>query len=191
MRRRSVSSLVSPGPRVPMPPPSRESAVPAPTRRGSRYFNCASSTWSLPSRVRARAAKMSRMSCVRSSTFRPTASVIWRSCDGESSLSKTTTSTSVSAHDSASGFIFPDPRKVAESGFGRSCSTRSTTLRAGGIGEAGQFIERALGVEPASAPGDEPDQRRSLRPCYSACRCRQNGVPCNCSCADRVVVRCR
>ena len=30
MRRRSVSSLVSPGPRVPMPPPSRDSAAPDP-----------------------------------------------------------------------------------------------------------------------------------------------------------------
>ena len=30
MRRRSVSSLVSPGPRVPMPPPSRDSSTPAP-----------------------------------------------------------------------------------------------------------------------------------------------------------------
>ena len=36
MRRRSVSSLVSPGPRVPMPPPSRESSTPLPARRGSR-----------------------------------------------------------------------------------------------------------------------------------------------------------
>ena len=37
MRRRSVSSFVSPGPRVPMPPPSRDSAVPDPASRGSRY----------------------------------------------------------------------------------------------------------------------------------------------------------
>ena len=70
MRRRSVSSFVSPGPRVPMPPPSRDSAVPDPTSRGSRYFSCASSTCSLPSRVRARRAKMSRISCVRSMTLR-------------------------------------------------------------------------------------------------------------------------
>ena len=74
MRRRSVSSFVSPGPRVPMPPPSRDSAAPEPTSRGSRYFSCASSTCSLPSRVRARRAKMSRMSCVRSTILRPTAS---------------------------------------------------------------------------------------------------------------------
>ena len=67
--RRSTSSLVSPGPRVPMPPPSRDSSGPAPISRGSRYFSCASSTCSLPSRVRARRAKMSRISCVRSTTL--------------------------------------------------------------------------------------------------------------------------
>ncbi len=36
MRRRSVSSFVSPGPRVPMPPPSRDSITPLPVSRGSR-----------------------------------------------------------------------------------------------------------------------------------------------------------
>ena len=68
MCRRSVSSLVSPGPRVPMPPPRRDSQSPEPTSRGIRYFSCASSTCSWPSRVRARRAKMSRISCVRSRT---------------------------------------------------------------------------------------------------------------------------
>ena len=99
IRRRSVSSLVSPGPRVPMPPPSRDSAALEPTSRGSRYFSCASSTCSLPSRVRARRAKMSRMSWVRSTTLRPSASSRLRSCAGLSSLSKMTTSTSSSSHD--------------------------------------------------------------------------------------------
>ncbi len=37
-----------------MPPPRRDSAVPEPARRGSRYLSCASSTCHLPSRVRAR-----------------------------------------------------------------------------------------------------------------------------------------
>ena len=37
IRRRSVSSFVSPGPRVPMPPPSRDSASLDPASRGSRY----------------------------------------------------------------------------------------------------------------------------------------------------------
>ena len=32
MRRRSTSSFVSPGPRVPMPPPRRESSAPTPIR---------------------------------------------------------------------------------------------------------------------------------------------------------------
>ena len=83
IRRRSVSSFVSPGPRVPMPPPSRDNAVHEPTSRGSRYFSCASSTCHLPSRVRARRAKMSRISCVRSITFRSSAASSCRSCAGD------------------------------------------------------------------------------------------------------------
>ena len=48
MRRRSVSSLVSPGPRVPMPPPRRDSAAEDPPSR-QRYLILSSSTCSLPS----------------------------------------------------------------------------------------------------------------------------------------------
>ena len=170
IRRRSVSSLVSPGPRVPMPPPSRDSAAPAPTSRGSRYFSCASSTCSLPSRVRARRAKMSRISCVRSTILRPTFSSMCRSCAGVSSLSKTTTSTSVSAQDAASVSILPAPRNVDGSGLGRSCSTRSTTSRAGGLGEAGELVERSLRVEPAGASARSirrvPRARGGARACY-------------------------
>ena len=69
-RRRSTSSCVSPGPRVPMPPVWRERCGHILVRRGSRYCNCASSICSRPSRLRARCAKMSRISCVRSRTFR-------------------------------------------------------------------------------------------------------------------------
>ena len=127
MRRRSVSSFVSPGPRVPMPPPRRESAAFAPTRRGIRYFSCASSTCSFPSRVRARRAKMSRINWVRSSTFKSSAFSRLRSCAGDSSLSKITTSAPTSSHETASDSTLPLPRNVAGSGFGRSCNTRSTT----------------------------------------------------------------
>ncbi len=35
----SLSSFVSPGPLVPIPPPRRERAVPCPERRGREYFN--------------------------------------------------------------------------------------------------------------------------------------------------------
>src|SRR5229473_3373531 len=75
-RRRSVSSLVSPGPRVPMPPPPatrppacRDSDSPQPRSLGSMYCSWASSTWTLPSRLRACWAKMSRISAVRSMTL--------------------------------------------------------------------------------------------------------------------------
>ena len=88
-RRRSISSLDSPGPRPPMPPMRRDRASPRPTRRGSRYFTWAISTWSLPSRLRARWAKRSRMSWVRSMTLSSVKSVMDRTWEGLSSASKT------------------------------------------------------------------------------------------------------
>ena len=79
IRRRSVSSLVSPGPRRPTPPPAppprplppacRDSASPQPRSRGSRYCSWASSTCALPSLLLACWAKMSRISAVRSMTL--------------------------------------------------------------------------------------------------------------------------
>ena len=69
MTRRSVSSWVSPGPRVPMPPPVRERCVHRRVRRGSWYSSWASSTWSRPSWVWACWAKMSRMRPLRSRTL--------------------------------------------------------------------------------------------------------------------------
>jgi len=67
--RRSVSSCDSPGPLVPMPPPSLSRWLHCPAKRGKRYWCCANSTWSFPSRVRARLAKMSNISATRSMTF--------------------------------------------------------------------------------------------------------------------------
>ena len=66
--RRSVSSCDSPGPRVPTPPPRRSRCCHMPRMRGRLYSSCASSTWSLPSALTACWAKMSRISCVRSTT---------------------------------------------------------------------------------------------------------------------------
>ena len=128
IRRRSVSSCVSPGPRVPIPPPSRDKATPAPTNRGSRYSSCASSTCNLPSRVLARVAKMSRMSCVRSSTRRSSTRSRLRSCAGLSSLLKITRSTTASSHASANASTLPRPSNRAGFGRRRSCNTRNTTV---------------------------------------------------------------
>ncbi len=90
----------------------RERGVCPAMRRGSRYFSCASSTWSLPSRDCARWAKMSRMSCVRSITLRSVASESERTCAGDSSRSKTIRSApSCSARTSSSSSL-PRPSTV-------------------------------------------------------------------------------
>ena len=91
-RRRSVSIWVSPGPRVPMPPPMRSRWVHSPRMRARLYSSWASSTWSLPSAVWAWSAKMSRITAVRSTTgVSPSACSRLRSWRGVSSSSQTTT----------------------------------------------------------------------------------------------------
>ena len=162
--RRSVSSFVSPGPRVPMPPPSRESQSLPPTSRGRRYLSCASSTCSLPSRVRARAAKMSRMSCVRSTTL-----LLQPRFD----LPQLGRRQLVVEDDEVDVGLVARRRRARRScrcrgrspasGRSRSCSTRSTTSRAGRRGQAGQFVERPLGLRAPHGTGDEADQGGALR----------------------------
>ena len=128
MRRLSISSFVSPGPRDPMPvffaaPPSLDSSLPCPTSRGAVYFSCASSTCNLPSAVLACAAKMSRMSILRSitCTSREMASSSDLICDGDSSQSKITMSASRLVHSSDSSRTLPLPNTVLLSGASRSC----------------------------------------------------------------------
>ena len=121
--RRSVSSLVSPGPRVPMPPPCRERLLLMPESRGSRYLFCASSTCSLPSLVFARWAKMSRIRALRSSTGTPMISSSARILPGESSLSNITMVDSVASTSIRTSCALPSPMKLWESGVWRFCST--------------------------------------------------------------------
>ena len=123
----SVSSLVSPGPLVPMPPPSRERSVPLPARRGRRYLFCAISTCRRPSWVVALCAKMSRMSIVRSIVNTSQAFSMFLICVAVSSLSKTILLTSSCLHSSAISSSLPVPIQLALSYAGRFCTTLATT----------------------------------------------------------------
>ena len=126
MCRRSVSSFVSPGPRVPMPPPSRESAAPLPERRGSMYLSCAISTCTLPARLCARWAKMSRISIVRSTTRTSVSFSRLRICVGVSSRSKMISSIALSSQKVRISCTMPLPTHVAVSGAGRFCVSVAT-----------------------------------------------------------------
>jgi len=64
------------------PPPSRESAVAAPTSRGSKVSQLRELDLHLASRVARAARRMSRMSCVRIDDLAPDFSSICRSCAG-------------------------------------------------------------------------------------------------------------
>ena len=122
----STSSFVSPGPLVPIPPPSLDREFLSPTRRTARYLNCASSTWIFPSLVFARAAKISRMIIVRSMTFVSRASSRFFNCAGESSSSQTTPVAPDSQTISFNSWILPFPRYVPGWIFSRFWITTPT-----------------------------------------------------------------
>ena len=70
----------------------------------------ASSTWSLPSLERARCAKMSRISAVRSTTLIPSASEMLRSWLGDSRSSETKRLASLACAAWPISSIFPLPK---------------------------------------------------------------------------------
>jgi hypothetical protein len=91
------------------------------------YFSCASSTWSLPSRVSARCAKMSRMSCVRSSTLRSVTAAMDVAWAGARSRSKISTSASRCRARSTTSSSLPRPSTKRGSMWSRTWVTASTT----------------------------------------------------------------
>src|SRR4029079_492520 len=102
------------------------------TSRVERYCSRARSTWSLPSWLRARSPKISRISIVRSATATPRWGSRLRCCAGESAWSKMTTSAWCSWTSSFSSSALPEPTKKVASGALRRAPTRSTTTAPGG-----------------------------------------------------------
>ncbi len=153
MVRRSVSSLVSPGPRVPMPPPKRDIACPRPVKRGKAYSNWASSTCNFPARVWARWAKISKITWVRSTTLNPMRRSKLRPWAGDRSRSKTIKLAPKVWADRATSSTLPSPITVWGWGRSRRCRNTSNT----------------------SPPADSTRRSTSASPCSKA-RSRQSFV---------------
>ncbi len=126
--RRSSSSWVSPTPRVPMPPACRSRCDHCRVSRGSMYSSCASSTCVRASRLRARRAKMSRISALRSMTFLSVIFSRFRTWAGERSSSKTISPASCRSAVRFSSSALPLPMKLAGSGAGRLATRVATTI---------------------------------------------------------------
>ena len=109
-----------------MAPSCRSRWVHMPIRRGSRYLYWASSTWSRPSRVRARWAKMSRIRAERSSTDTPRSSDKTLCWEGDRPLSKITMSASMAWASSFTSATLPSPMKVRGSGLSLDWVTTPT-----------------------------------------------------------------
>src|ERR1044071_5351055 len=101
---------------MPIPPFCRDKWPQNRVNRGSKYWSCANSICSLPSRVRARCAKMSRINEVRSRTLQLKIFSRLRLCPGESSSSKITVSTSARLQWRANSSALPLPINVAAHG---------------------------------------------------------------------------
>ena len=84
---RSVSIFFSPGPLVPIPPPSLDSVVPRPASLVDLYLSCAISTCILPSLDDALAANISNITIVLSIIFVSRTSSRFLNCAGDSSSS--------------------------------------------------------------------------------------------------------
>ena len=104
-----------------MPPFCRERCVHIRVNRGRMCCSCAISICILPSRVRARWAKMSRISAVRSSTLQSKIRSKLRVCAGLNSSSKITVSTTSCLASSANSPALPLPMKVATCGRSSFC----------------------------------------------------------------------
>ena len=167
MRRRSVSSFVSPGPRVPMPPPSRDSAALEPTSRGSRYFSCASSTCSLPF-ARARAAREDVEDELRAIDDLAIERLLEIAQLRRGQL--VVEDDDVDAQLVARRRRAPGPCRCRGRSPDRASAApaaRAARRRAGGRGQAGQLVERMFGIEVAGGAAreiEESDERRTFVP---------------------------
>ena len=102
------------------------------------------------------------MSCVRSTTLRPSASSRLRSCAGDQLV--------VEDDDAGVGLVagggqrvdLPLPRKVAGIGPRALLHHAQDDRRAGGGGQAGELVERMFGIELTGCAVEEADERRTL-----------------------------
>ena len=165
MRRRSVSSLVSPGPRVPMPPPSRDSAVPAPDQPRQQVLQLRQLHLQLAF-PRARAPgedvedELRAIDDLAADRLFDVPQLRRRQLVVEDD----DVDVGFGGRRAPASAILPAPRNVDGSGFGRSCSTRSTTSApAASARPASSSSDRSASSRRAR-PAIEPDQRRALAP---------------------------
>ena len=170
MRRRSVSSLVSPGPRVPMPPPSRDSAAPAPASRGSRYLQLRQLDLQLA---------FAGPRAPREDVEDQLRAVDDLAPDLLLDLAQLRRRQLVVEDDDVDvGLCCGGRERLDLAGAEKRRRIRlrpflehaQHDLGAGGLRQAGELVERALGVEPAGASGDQADERGALRSPYRAGR---------------------
>ena len=130
-------------------------------------MSCASSTWSLPSLVRARWAKMSRISAVRSMTRTSRARVRFRSCPGDSESSEIR-SPAPRARASVPHLLhLALPEVEARVPLAALLDDAGEDFRAGAFGQASQLLHRLLDLPALLTREPEAHEDRPID-CSSA-----------------------
>ncbi|SPE51806.1 hypothetical protein SBV1_1430023 [Verrucomicrobia bacterium] len=110
----------------------------------------------MPSRVRARWAKMSRISEVRSSTLQLNTRSRLRLCAGESSSSKITVSTSACRQCRANSSALPLPMKVPALGAASFCKPSPTTCPPAVVANSESSSKESRNSQPSRAWSSTP-----------------------------------
>ena len=164
MRRRSVSSFVSPGPRVPMPPPSRDSAAPGPDEPRQQILELRELHLQLAF-AGPRAPGKDVENELRAIDDLP--------ADLLFDLPQLRRRQLVVEDDDVDvGFgggggqrgDLAGAEKRRRIRLGALLHHPQHHLGARGFGEAGELVERSLGIEPARPARNQADERRALAP---------------------------
>ena len=166
--RRSSSICASPGPpRAPMPPRWRSRWLQRRTRRVERYCSRASSTCSLPSWLRARSPKISRISIVRSATATPEVPLEVALLRRRQRLvEERRPRPGAAATSSFSSSALPEPTKNAGSGALRRATTRATATSPADSASSASSSSDGVEVLPVAEIDADEDgaRRRAARP---------------------------
>ena len=167
MRRRSVSSLVSPGPRVPMPPPSRDSAVAGADEPRQQVLQLRELDLQLAF-ARPRAAREDVEDQLRA--------IDDLAADLLFDLAQLRRRQLVVEDDDVDARLgarrgerldLAGAEKRRRDPASAAPAARAARPRRRPPRQAGELVERALGVEPPRAPGDQADERRALARGYA------------------------
>ena len=145
MWRRSVSSFVSPGPRVPMPPPRRDRLLPMPAEPGQQILVLGQLHLQAALR-RSWPAGQKYLGSGRCgpAQLRRSAPPVPGSARAKGHCQRSASPRRCAAASARTSWALPSPMKLCGSGVWRFCSTSANALASGSLQKRRQLVERRL-----------------------------------------------